>query len=242
MAATSCQLMTNMSKFKLPHHQAIESALSMFNTDYLLEHNIFFGGGTRIALELNEFRESTDIDFLCADRASYKAVREQVNNISLGQLVKQDFEYAREIRADRDAVRTIINHGKTKIKLEFVSFDNYDLAGCYQPDLFTVPCIDRTTCYYTKLLANADRALSPPYKDVFDLVAMFNTWGNIPDKAMQLAEDRYGAVVKKQLIVTLKDMCANKARYIKAAADMNIKADFAKLLVDVKAKELLDIF
>jgi hypothetical protein len=71
---------------------------------------------------------------------------------------------------------------------------------------------------------------------------MFNAWGNIPDKAMKLAEDRYGAVVKKQLIVTLKDMYANKARYIKAAADMNIKADFAKLLIDVKAKELLDVF
>ncbi|WP_322543705.1 nucleotidyl transferase AbiEii/AbiGii toxin family protein [Pantoea eucrina] len=31
---------------------------------------MFFGGGTRIALEINEYRESIDVDFLCPDRAS----------------------------------------------------------------------------------------------------------------------------------------------------------------------------
>ena len=242
MAAVLCPQVNEMSKFNRPHHQAIASALACFNTDYLLHHHILFGGGTRIALELDEYRESIDIDFLCADRAAYKAVREQVTHKSLGQLVKQEFSYVREIRADRDAVRTIIDYQQTKIKLEFVGFDNYALTHVYDPNFLPVPCIDRVTCFYTKLLANADRALNTPYKDIFDLLAMYATWGNIPEQSIQLAEDRYGAVVKRQLVLALKDMTVNQARYFKAAADMNMKEDWAKNLINTQAKSLFALF
>jgi hypothetical protein len=42
-------------------------------------------------LELDEYRESVDIDFLCRDKKSFRAVREQVTNRTLGELVKEDF-------------------------------------------------------------------------------------------------------------------------------------------------------
>ncbi|GAB7225145.1 hypothetical protein VoSk93_43660 [Vibrio owensii] len=48
-----------------------------------------FGGGTRIALELDEFRESIDIDFLCPNKDSYRSVRQEVMNVTLGNLVKE---------------------------------------------------------------------------------------------------------------------------------------------------------
>ena len=48
-----------------PHHQLIEQLLQGFNHEYLGSHNILFGGGTRIALELKEYRTSVDID--CCD-------------------------------------------------------------------------------------------------------------------------------------------------------------------------------
>ncbi|QBL09800.1 hypothetical protein E0Z06_09855 [Rheinheimera sp. D18] len=79
-------------------NQLIATCLHNFNSDYLKQHNILFGGGTRIALELNEYRESIDIDFLCKDRAAYRAVRQQVSSNSLGDLVKIPFSYPRDIR------------------------------------------------------------------------------------------------------------------------------------------------
>jgi hypothetical protein len=59
-----------MLKYKPSHHQAISSALDYFSSEYLSENNIIFGGGTRIALEINEYRESVDIDFLCPNKLS----------------------------------------------------------------------------------------------------------------------------------------------------------------------------
>jgi hypothetical protein len=58
--------------------------------------------------------------------------------------------------------------------------------------LFKHP-LSHESCFITKLLANADRALIPPYKDIFDLVAMYITWGEIPRGAWEEAERQFGS-------------------------------------------------
>lgn len=229
-----------MSKYSIKHHQVIESALDNFNADFFCEHNIIFGGGTRIALELGEFRESVDIDFLCPNKESYRAVREQVTNINLGNLVKEEFTYLRDVRADRDAVRTVIDYQGTKIKLEFVSFDNYDLSATIDKSQFPVPFLDQTSCFYTKLLANADRKLIEPYKDIFDILAMFNAWGSIPEQAISLAESHYGKkVIIPDVITSLKDMMNKPDNYLRAAEHVIMKADVINNIVHELPPKLL---
>lgn len=70
-----------------PHHQAISDILARFDPGFLCENNILFGGGTRIALELDEFCESTDIDLFCIGKAAYRAARSTVTNVSFGRLL-----------------------------------------------------------------------------------------------------------------------------------------------------------
>lgn len=227
-----------MTKFSIKHHQVIESALKNFNADFFCENNIFFGGGTRIALELNEFRTSVDIDFLCPNKESYKAVRSEVTNVSLGRLVLQQFEYPREISFSRDAVRTFILVDECRVKLEFVCFDNYKLTAVFD-DQFPVPYIDRVSCFYTKLLANADRCLSYPYKDIFDILAMCDKWGGVPAVAFEMAEEHYGAAVKRNLISSLDDILSKTDFYINHAKSLTMSEHYAQRLVHVVAPELL---
>ncbi|MEZ5477745.1 MAG: nucleotidyl transferase AbiEii/AbiGii toxin family protein [Thiolinea sp.] len=220
-----------MADYQLPHHRLIMNALEQFDARFLTQHNICFGGGTRIALELDEYRESVDIDLLCPNKDAYRAVREQVTNTSLGALVRQSFEYVREIRADRYAVRTFLKLEDTLVKLEIVSCDEYRLMMGSDPSLFPLPYLSRESCFMTKLLANADRALAPPFKDVFDLVAMYLSWGEIPSKAWQEAERQYGSVPRKALLKSLEDMLARPALYLERAADMKMKPDWAQRIV-----------
>lgn len=229
-----------MTKYTLPHHKTIASALSNFNADFFCQNNIIFGGGTRIALELGEFRESIDIDFLCPNKESYRAVRSTVTNSSLGDLVKTEFEYVRDIRADRDGVRTIIKHQDTAIKLEFVSFDDYELSYEYQKDVFNVPFLDRLSCFYTKLLANSDRKLQPPFKDIFDILAMYKCWGSIPGKSIDLAGKHYGKrVVLSSLINALEDIKKNKPKYYQACKNVKMKGSWPEDLIEVEVDKLL---
>ena len=63
-----------MSKpgYSRARHNAVDKVLARLNGDFLEHAKCFFGGGTRIVLELNEYRESADIDFLCSDREGYR--------------------------------------------------------------------------------------------------------------------------------------------------------------------------
>lgn len=208
------------------HHQKIYTALKQFNADFFNEHNILFGGGTRIALELNEYRESIDIDFICPNKASYKAVRNEVSNSSLGNLVTQDFNYIRDIRSDRDAVRTAIKIDDTSIKLEFVSFADYELTKS-TGNIFVVPYLDRKSCYVNKLLANADRFTE--YKDIFDLMAMFHYWGEIPDESWNIAAEHY---TYKTLFYGLEQAFLNKDNYLEKAEEYSVNQEIQDILMD----------
>ena len=106
--------------YRIARHNAIHKTLLQFDKAFLLDNKVLFGGDTRIAMELDEFRESVDIDFVCPSIESYRAVRSAVSPSSFGDLVNGELELIREIRADRYGVRTAIKVNDTPIKLEFI--------------------------------------------------------------------------------------------------------------------------
>lgn len=226
------------SKYEVQHHQVIESALNNFNADFLCKNNILFGGGTRIALEISEYRESVDIDFLCPDVASYRAVREEVDNLSLGNIVNHQFNYIDEIRFDRYGVRAFVKHEGTRIKIEIVSFERYNLS-IEKSGLFSVPAIDRESCFYTKLLANTDRCLNPPYKDIFDILAMDYAWGGVSETSVKSACQLYGNSVLRCLIKSITDIQNNKSKYKQIAGNLKMKPEYIDRLIDIQPSELL---
>lgn len=228
-----------MNKYEVAHHQVIDDILKRFNTDYLCENDIIFGGGTLIALLIEEYRESVDVDFLCPDTTSYRAVRTQVTNNSLGNLVKDEFHYVREISSSRDAVRTIIDLDNTKIKIEFVGFPDY-LLNANKPDRqFPVPFLDYTSCFSTKLLANADRYNDAPHKDIFDLIAMYIHWGGIPEDSWKEADRNYSdKVIKNGLKISLENIISNKQKYFKHAESVKMKEEWAEKIINHGAEKM----
>ena len=66
------------SAFRRPWHLLVARVLASLNRPLLASANCYFGGGTRIVMELDEFRESVAIDFLCSDRAGYRLLRNAV--------------------------------------------------------------------------------------------------------------------------------------------------------------------
>ncbi|MGH8649638.1 MAG: nucleotidyl transferase AbiEii/AbiGii toxin family protein, partial [Burkholderiales bacterium] len=64
------------------------AALGALDAEFLARNECYFGGGTRIVLSLGEYRESADVDFLCASRAGYRALRSTVSETSLGRIAK----------------------------------------------------------------------------------------------------------------------------------------------------------
>lgn len=186
--------------FKRVRHQQVSRILSAFDPGFLGDNRCYFGGGTRIVMELGEYRESLDIDLLCADIDGYRNIRSQITEHSLGAILAKPLSLAREVRADRYGIRTFFDSEGEKVKFEIVAEGRISLTAQKLPGL-PILCLDRVSCFAEKLLANADRWAdrSVLSRDIIDLAFMVSHWGGIPREALAVAEKAYGTSVHKNL-------------------------------------------
>jgi hypothetical protein len=191
---------------KRPHHQRVMSLLNSLSAELLETTACYFGGGTRIVLELGEYRESLDVDFLCANQDGYRELRNQVTNKSLGDIFVHQPTLLREVRADMYGIRTFVEIDSQPVKFEIIREARIPLAGTNIPNLL-VPCLDHSTCVAEKFLANTDRGLdkSTRSRDLIDLAFMAGSWTDDEvSQGLELAEAAYGASVLKLLKSTVE--------------------------------------
>ncbi|ETD86367.1 nucleotidyl transferase AbiEii/AbiGii toxin family protein [Rhodobacter capsulatus] len=187
--------------FTRRHHNDILHVLRCLNGDFLRDAECYFGGGTAIVLELGEYRESVDIDFLCASQEGYRKLRQALwGRSDLAGYLRPGAELtlARDVRMDQYGIRTLISVGDVAIKFEIVREARIGLTGEIDAR-YGVPVLSRDHMFAEKLLANADRwndaaVLS---RDILDLSMMMSRWGAVPEAAWALAEGAYGDTVRK---------------------------------------------
>lgn len=187
-----------MPQFRRPHHNAILSILSRLDGALFAEAQCYFGGGTAIVLQLDEYRESRDIDFLCASQDGYRLLRQKIWGVGFDGLVRpgETIPALRDIRADQYGIRTVLEADGTPIRFEIVREARISLDGAMDPD-FGVPLLSRVDMYAEKLLANADRWADEAVfsRDIIDLAMMISRWGPIPEAAWEKARRAYGETV-----------------------------------------------
>jgi hypothetical protein len=182
--------------FERPHHQKIAKLLGMLDGGFLLEAKCYFGGGTAIALSLDEYLESVDVEFLCSSQEGYRHLRSTATQQSLGRIVGGDAIYSRDVRTDRYAIRVFLEIDEVPVRFKIVREGHLSLQGALDPAL-GVPVLSRTDLFATKLLANADRFLDDAAygRDIIDLAMMSSRWGPLPDAAFAKARQAYGSAV-----------------------------------------------
>lgn len=202
-----------MSEFAREHHRVIARLLHALDGTYLARCNCYFGGGTMLALKLGEYRESRDIDFFCANREGYRALRETVQADSLGGIQRQPILLARQVRADRDGIRTVLAEGDARIKFEIVLEARIDLDGALD-DRLGVPVMSFEHAVAEKLLANADRGLDKATlgRDLVDLAFLAHA---VEGTVMRAGADRavhaYGNAIPLLLQQTLEQFQHDRA-------------------------------
>lgn len=203
--------MSDLTFTRLGHRQ-VHAMLARMDSAFLVKARCFFGGGTRIVLELGEYRESRDMDFLCSDRDGYRLLRESVSGASLGPILAPELTLAREVRADQYGIRTFIEHDQIKLKFEIVKEARIEVDGEAIVGI-PVACLTRRHCFAEKLLANADRGLdaSTLSRDIVDLAFMIEGWSRQDaDAGMAMAKMAYGGSVLRSLATVTRKMREDK--------------------------------
>lgn len=195
-------------------HQLIVRALRALDATFLQHAECYFGGGTYLALTLGEYRVSRDIHFLCASQTGFRALRETITQSSLGAVFRDAPPLAREVRADRDGIRTFLDFDGTRIKFEILFESRIELTGSTDARL-GVPALTAQHCVAEKLLANADRCLddSTQSRDVIDLAFAASDFGtSILQNGLAIAEEAYGTAIQRYLELALDSLQNDRAR------------------------------
>lgn len=171
----------------------------MMNAEVLTSMQCWFAGGTAVAILLDEYRESVDVDFLCSDTTGYRMLREQLfDDGNLRSLFRTEPNYLREVRADQYGVRTVIEMDGVPIKFEIFAEGRIQLeAG--RVGLLPVPVLTQADLFAETLLANADRWAdrSTLSRDTIDLLMMESAWGSIPESAWSKVQSAYGHAARE---------------------------------------------
>ena len=191
-----------MPEFRRPRHRAVRRVLESLNAKALARANCLFGAGTRIALELNEYRESENIDFIYCDITGYRSLRASIGEHSLGELMpkaKSGVSLLRNVRADQYGIRTILSVDGEPVKFEIILEARIQVAAATLKEI-SVPVLDHVSCFAEKWLANADHwnDKSVLSRDLIDLAFMQRFWGiEKAQEGARLAIGAYGEAVTR---------------------------------------------
>jgi hypothetical protein len=215
-------------RYARPRHATVAAVLAALDARFLEVCQCWFGGGTRIVLELGEYRESEDVDFLCASATGYRTLRSTITERSLGRIAARPLALAREVRADRYGIRTVLGVGEAKLKFEIVLEARIELDGGAVAGV-GVACLDRASCFAEKLLANADRWRDDAMlsRDVIDLAFMVEHWDKADaTEGAARARGAYGNVVDRALreaAQRLLEAEAHRKRCVEALRVVHLK-------------------
>lgn len=202
--------------FKRDHHIRIATILQSLDAAVLNQYNCFFGGGTAIVLAREEYRESTDIDFLVSDKIGYQKIRQLLTGEGIKAITRPggSIETARDILADQYGIRTMLRVGDVEIKFEIVFEAHVQLEVPPEESkicgISTLTPLDMAT---TKLLANSDRWSDDAVnsRDLIDL-AMVELPKSELIRAIEKSSEAYGESITRDLLKAIDALKQRRGR------------------------------
>lgn len=186
--------------FDREHHERIRKIMKCLDRDLMNAAEAYFGGGTSIVLQIGEYRESVDIDFMCAvGQPGWRKLRTAFHERQFrGIFPDHAITEASEFFADQYGIHGWVSvDGKRDVKFEIVAEARVPLTGTMNTDLGVLE-LDHLGLFVQKLCANVDRSSDPTsmHRDILDILMMERHWGEIPKEAFEIAEGHYGPSIR----------------------------------------------
>lgn len=203
--------------FERPQHRNVLAVLGALRADLLSSCKFFFGGGTRIVLELGEYRESADVDFLCSDASGYGELRLIATQRGYDGLfapeAAQGLRFPREMKVDQYGIRFPVLLGDESLKVELIREARIELGPGVRPGWSPVECLSLEDCFAEKLLANSDRWADRQFhsRDLIDLACLRLRLGPIAETVWRRVREAYKAAPESDLRKALETFQSDPA-------------------------------
>jgi Nucleotidyl transferase AbiEii toxin, Type IV TA system len=180
--------------FKIDHHNKILKILNGLDSEILEKGFAYFGGGTLLSLDFEEYRWSKDVDFISSVTSEgYRYLRTVVFDGGFEALFR-DLSNIQIERGTTDqyGIRMLVLVDGMPIKTEIIAEVRFEMTEPRYPSWSPVACLSLNDYFTSKLLANSDRYSdsSVESRDLIDL-AVLRLQSEIPQESIQKAEKAY---------------------------------------------------
>ncbi|MCX6957457.1 MAG: nucleotidyl transferase AbiEii/AbiGii toxin family protein [Verrucomicrobiae bacterium] len=220
--------------FNRPQYRRIAFILQNLKKENLVACGCLFGGGTALSLQLGEYRESLDIDFLCGSAEFYGKLRKGFFDKGASFLFHDSLSLSRELRADRSALRCTLDlqDGEKPIKFEII-LEGY-LGGLLPSttEVCGIPCLHPQDSMATKLMANADRGLDGAFafRDLIDFIMTAQHFGPISLETLSRVKKTYDDTAEKAAVKTARYLIDHPEKLATAFLELSINDDVRSLI------------
>ena len=183
--------------FRLNHHNKILTILECLDCEILEKGSTYFGGGTLLALDFQEYRWSNDIDFVSSvNTGGYKYLRTKIFDNGY-QILFHDLSKIKIGRSTTDqyGIRMMVSVDNVSIKTEIIAETRFQLDSPRYTQWSSVPCLSLIDCFTSKLLSNSDRYMDDNVqsRDLIDLAVLRLNY-QIPQSSIDKAENAYEVI------------------------------------------------
>lgn len=234
-------ILPDFEMFSIEHHHNILKILDAFNPEVFKKAFAYFGGGTLLALEYDEYRLSKDVDFLFPyGTENYRYLRNLIYDEGIVALFKstRDIELG-DTTINQYGIRFPVVVNETTIKVEIVANGTFTLDPPVYPQWTKIPCLSISDRFTSKLMANADRwnDSSTQSRDLIDL-AILRVNNEMPARAIAKAEESYE--VKKPLLKAITNFTQQERYRDKCFQELNVPEEKFPIIMDGINRLLVD--
>ncbi|MDP3610191.1 MAG: hypothetical protein Q8R74_14070 [Methylophilus sp.] len=176
------------------------SFINTFNAEFLSKINCYLSGDEAIHLLTNQFREPTELRFVCASREGYATLVENLYNNDIGSLFLPGMapKLLRNIKGDMYGRYMLVEFDGNPIK---ITFANAMFPVTSEPSSLPLATLSKESLFTEKLTALDDHIDSPYLleKDIEDLMEMQRIWGDIQETTFATLSKRGADVYLKRL-------------------------------------------
>lgn len=223
---------------------SIKDILSIFNGSLLKEKHTGMAGGTLISMLNNNFRNSQDIDFVCTNNKSFLDLKALLRDGEDG--LKQIANFNEKIKlisfqANKGIIKMILGHQNGEmIKVEIINmydvqelgFD-FQLDNEYSSELTNsnsennIWYMNNESLFFLKFGALLDRGLQFPFKDYFDILALYeNNQEKLPSYSLFMSFYEIDQNFDSYFIKIFAQSILNKQTYIDAGQALEMNEEY----------------
>ncbi|WP_047533480.1 hypothetical protein [Methylotenera sp. N17] len=178
--------------------------INTFNAEFLTKINCYLSGDEAIHLLTNQFREPTELRFVCASREGYATLVDNLYNNDIGSLFLSGMapKLLGNIKGDMYGRYMLVEFDGNPIK---ITFANAMFPVTSEPSSLPLATLSKESLFTEKLTALDEHIDHPDLleQDFQDLIAMQRIWGDIQESVLTSAGSRATETYLKRLNTNL---------------------------------------